>query len=276
MIEKTDEGKIERSKIFAGIDVGVPFSKAVLIRNKEVISEGVVYSGNNYMRSAKNAFETALEKGKVPINMVEKIVSTGCGANLVPYENRRRPEITCQGLGINWLVPSARSIIEIGGQMAKVICIDEKGRAVGFDVSEKCATGSGSILNVLGNILDVKPSELGRLSKKGRNVTRFASSCTVFLETEVISRISEGQRIEDIVTGVYEIISQKIFAMAKNVKIERDCVFTGGAAVDMGLKQALEKCLGMPTGRPVNPFTTCAIGAAVAAQREEEEERMNS
>jgi (R)-2-hydroxyacyl-CoA dehydratese activating ATPase len=267
MTEKVNNRKKGNSKISAGIDIGVFFSKAVLLQDSNIISEGVVYSGNNYKTSAEKALKLALQKCDISLHDIDGIVSTGCGANLVPYEYRRTPEIICQGLGVNWLFPSARLIIEISAQMAKVIRLDERGRAIDFNVSEKCATGSGSILNVLANILGVKMSELGELSKKAQSFSKFATSCTVFLETEVISRISEGEKVEDIVAGVYGIISDKIWAMTRNLTFQKDCVFTGGAALDTGLKAALEKRLELPLLIPQNPLTTGAIGAAIAAQR---------
>ena len=57
--------------------------------------------------------------------------------------------------------PGARTVIDIGGQDAKVLSLNEEGRMINFVMNDKCAAGTGRFLDVMANILklDIFPLE---------------------------------------------------------------------------------------------------------------------
>ena len=68
-----------------------------------------------------------------------KIVATGYGRFSFEQADRQVSEISCHAKGIYHLVPSARTIIDIGGQDAKAIKLDERGGVSQFFMNDKCA-----------------------------------------------------------------------------------------------------------------------------------------
>ena len=145
--------------------------------------------------------------------------------------------------------------------------MDEAGRVINFNVSEICATGSARLLQVLARILQIDINDIGPLSLKATNPSNFSTSCTVFLETEVITRISQGDRPEDILAGIHRSIADKISGMFSSSAIQKDVVIIGGGALDTGLVKAIEDKLGIQALVPENPRIMAAFGAAVIASQ---------
>jgi len=250
----------------AGIDIGAAFSKAVILGDGEVVSHRVMPSGRNYRETAFEVFQAALEKAGVKVGDISAVVSTGYGAANVPNATRQVTEISCQARGVHHLFPSARTVIDIGGQSTTVIKLDKTGKALDFVVNEKCAAGSGRFLQVVARVLGVPLDQLGLLSLQAKKVVQFTTSCAVFTESEAISRVAEGERKEDILAGVHAAIATKVAILVERASLELDCVITGGGAKDIGLVKSLEQKLACRPLVPEEPQTTAALGAALIAR----------
>jgi predicted CoA-substrate-specific enzyme activase len=132
-------------------------------------------------------------------------------------------------------------------------------------VSDKCAAGSGRILQIIAKVLGITIEEMGKLSLQATQPAKFTTGCAVFLETEAISRVAEGTAKEDIIAGLHHTLAARIGAMAQRMRVEDDCAFTGGGAVDIGLVKIMEKRIGKKITTPEDPLITAAIGAALIA-----------
>ena len=171
-------------------------------------------------------------------------------------------EISCHAKGALYFIPTARTVVDIGGQDSKVIAI-ENGKVAEFVMNDKCAAGTGRFLEVMAAALNLKVEELGEVAEKAKRATKISSTCTVFAESEVISHLASGEKVEDIVAGIHEAIASRIAAMARRVRIEPDIVLTGGVAKNRAMKKALEKEFGMEIKTPPEPQIVGAVGAAL-------------
>ena len=79
--------------------------------------------------------------------------------------------------------------------------------------------------------------ELGTLSEKAKDIPHINSLCTVFGESEVISLLSQGRPVEDIIAGIHKSIAKRVVAMAKKIGIKEAVFFDGGTAFNQGLKK---------------------------------------
>lgn len=249
----------------AGIDSGAAYSKAVILGDGTMVSYHVMPSGNNYRGTAREVFQIALDKAGLKLPEIALIVSTGYGAANVPFEKEQITEISCQARAIGHLFPSARTVIDIGGQSTKIIKLDKQGRPADFMVNEKCAAGSGRFLQVIARVLGVPLEEIGPLSLKAKKVVKFTTSCAVFTESEAVSRVAEGAKKEDILAGVHNAIAIKVATMVERVRMEKDCVITGGGAKDIGLVKSVEENTACKLLVPPEPQITAALGAALIA-----------
>jgi len=246
---------------FAGVDIGSTMTKVVIL-DEVVLASVIGPTGAEHRRLANKVMEEALERANISFDELSYIVATGYGRINVPFADKQITEITCHAKGVATLFPTARIAIDIGGQDAKGIKISN-GKVIDFVMNDKCAAGTGRFLEVIADTLGLKLEEMGELSLKSKTKVKISSTCTVFAEQEVVSRIAEGVQIEDILAGLHDAIASRVYRMAEKLKIEPDVVLTGGVAKNVGVVKAMEQYVGFPILVPEEPLLTGAIGAAI-------------
>ena len=246
---------------FAGVDIGSTMTK-VVIMDEEIRGCVIGPTGAEHRRLANRVMEEALEQANLAFDEISYVIATGYGRINVPFADKQITEITCHAKGVSSLFPTVRIAIDIGGQDAKAIKIAND-KVVGFIMNDKCAAGTGRFLEVIAEALGLKLEEMGEISLKSKRQVSISSTCTVFAEQEVVSRIADGVAIEDILAGLHEAISSRVYRMAERLRIEPDVVLTGGVAKNIGVVKAMEEHVGSPILVPEEPLLTGAIGAAI-------------
>ena len=249
---------------FAGIDIGSTMTK-VVIMDGEVISSVIGPTGPEHRRLAHKVMEQALSQAHLTFENLAYVVATGYGRINVPFADRQVTEITCHAKGLHSLLPTAKTVVDIGGQDSKGIKLKD-GKVVSFVMNDKCAAGTGRFLEVIADALGVPLARLGELSLTATRVVPVSNTCTVFAEQEVVSQLAAGEPVESLVAGIHEAIATRVYAMLNKLKIERDVAITGGGAKNIGLVKALEAKFGCPVLVPPEPLLTGAIGAALVGK----------
>jgi len=253
---------------FAGIDIGSTMSKAVVVDAQGTLRGYVVGpTGAEHRRRANKVMEDVLLKAEVTLDQVAYIISTGYGRVNVPFADKQVTELTCHAKGVASLFPEVRTAIDIGGQDAKVLKI-KNGRLTDFLTNDKCAAGTGRFLEVAAETLGLGLNEMGQISLQSDTPVKINSLCTIFAQQEIISRLSEGQPLTDILAGVYIAVTTRVVKLARQLKVEPPVVFTGGVAKNSGMVKAMEIVLGIPVLVPEEPLITGALGAAILARDE--------
>jgi predicted CoA-substrate-specific enzyme activase len=253
-------------KYYSGLDMGSVSIKAVIVDERGLVASGLIPSGGNYKTVAQKVMDNALTQAGLSFDRLSGLVITGLGAAGAPFAGRQVSDISCQARGCSLLFPSARTIIDIGGQFTKVAKITPEGRIADFLMSEKCATGSGRFLQVIARILSVPLDEIGPLSLQSEKPVEFSTNCAVFAESETISRIAEGARPADILAGVHRAMAAKVAMLVKRLKLTPDVVLTGGGGEDSGLALAVGEALKTEILVPDHPRLSAAYGAACLAR----------
>ncbi len=249
------------SQYFAGVDIGSTMTK-VVIMNRAILASVIGPTGPEHRKLANRVMEEALAKARLSFDEITYVVATGYGRINVPFADKQITEISCHARGVSYLLPKVRTVIDIGGQDSKAIKLQD-GRAVDFVMNDKCAAGTGRFLEVTAESLGVKLEDMGKLSLKAKNKVEIGSTCTVFAAQEMVSKLSEGAALPDIIAGLHEAIASRVYGMARRLKIEREVAMTGGGAKNIGLVRALEAKLGYSVLVPPEPLLTGAIGAAL-------------
>jgi predicted CoA-substrate-specific enzyme activase len=250
-----------KNQYFAGVDLGSTMTK-VVIMNEAILASVVGPTGPEHRKLANLVMEEALAKAKLPFDDITYVVATGYGRINVPFADKQITEISCHARGVGYLLPEARTVIDVGGQDSKGIKLSD-GRAVDFVMNDKCAAGTGRFLEVTAEELGVKLEDMGRLALEAKNRVEISSTCTVFAAQEVVAKLSGGVPLPDIIAGLHEAIASRIYGMVRRLKIEREVALTGGGAKNIGLVKALEAKLGYSVLVPPEPLLTGAIGAAL-------------
>ncbi len=252
--------------LYAGIDIGSQSTEFVIIDdNKELVSYSIIPTGAVHSEAASKALEEACENANCNIEDIGYIVSTGYGRKNVTLANKNVTEITCHVKGAFHLNPNIRTILDIGGQDSKVIKVGADGSVLDFIMNEKCAAGTGRFLETIARVLDVDLNDMGLMSLDSQRDIKLSSTCTVFAESEVISKIAEGIEIVDILKGVHGSICDRAISMLEKVGIEESLAMTGGVAKNIGVINILSKKLGVDVFVSNEPQIIGALGAAIFA-----------
>ena len=252
-------------KRYAGVDIGSASIKAVLIRRGNIVASAIRGSGGAYRETAGIVLDEALARAGISAAELSGIVVTGVGAESAPFPARQVSDISCQAMGCRYLFPSARTVVDIGGQFTRAARITPAGKVADFQISEKCAAGSGRFLQIIARILHIDLADIGPLSLTAKSPVEFSTNCAVFAESETISRLAEGARSEDILAGVHRAMAAKVAMLVRRLKMEPDVVLTGGGGEDTGLVFAVNDALGIQVLVPTQPRLSAAIGAACLA-----------
>lgn len=248
-----------------GIDVGSASSKAVILKDgKDIVAAEVVQVGTG-SSGPQRALDKAFEVSGLNKEDISYTVATGYGRFNFPDADKQISEISCHAKGIYFLVPTARTIIDIGGQDAKAIRLDDKGGIKQFFMNDKCAAGTGRFLEVMARVLETTLDEMAELDEQATDTAPISSTCTVFAESEVISQLSNGVSRNNIIKGVHLSVASRACGLAYRGGLEKDVVMTGGVAKNAGVVRAVAGVLKTDVIVAPNPQTTGALGAALFA-----------
>ncbi|MCL4501949.1 MAG: acyl-CoA dehydratase activase [Deltaproteobacteria bacterium] len=258
-----------------GMDVGsVSVNLVVLDAQGQVVRE-------EYRRHLGDPYGTALTlldalPPEFPAASCRLAAFTGMGGKVLaetlggPFIN----EVIAQGRGTHHFCPEARTIIDMGGEDAKMIMVAEEGGHLviqDFAMNTMCAAGTGSFLDQQAHRLGYTIEEFSELALKSTTPPRVAGRCSVFAKTDMI-HLQQGA------TPDYEIIAGLCQAMARNLKsnigkgktVTPPVAFQGGVAHNLGVRQAFRQVFGFDGAGLIIPPHFCALGAvgAVLVARE--------
>ncbi len=252
-----------------GIDIGSASSKGIILGDQAddqaPIGSFECLSGGDFNLTAERLRKELLSRAGIPESDISRTVATGYGSKLVAFANEVKPDIVCHARGVSSLLPSARTVIDVGDLYTRVLHVNSQGSVHNFLLSGKCAGGSGRILQVIAKVLQVKVEEIGELSLRSKKRVEFSTGCAVFAESEAISRLSQEAAKEDLLAGIHRALAAQINGLAERMGVEQDVAMVGGGARDVGLVHALKEMRGHDILVPPSPHMTAALGAAIIA-----------
>lgn len=252
-------------KYYLGIDIGSTTSKCVLIDDSEKIKATSLIKAGTGTKGPEKALETILNESGIKKEDIEKIIVTGYGRKNFDGDGDMS-ELSCHARGIKSLFPNVRTIIDIGGQDSKVMKLNPDGKLMTFLMNDKCAAGTGRFLDVMAGILGMDINELSQIALESDNPAKISSTCTVFAESEVISQLSNGTPIPDLVAGICESVATKVCSLVKRIGVHDDVCMSGGVAKNAGVRRAIEKNLGIDLKYSELSQLAGALGAALYAK----------
>ena len=261
------------ARVAVGIDVGSTTSKAVVVAGGRMVSSFIGASTTSPTKTARIVFQEALERASTNGNSVDYIVGTGYGRAKVDFANENISEISCHARGAHFLLPSVRTIIDIGGQDTKAISIDKNGIVVEFAMNDKCAAGTGRFLDFMARTMNLEIKDMVRLDSEAESAALISSMCSVFAESEVINLINEEVPLPSIIRGLHRSVAGRISTLARRVGLTKEIVVTGGVAKNRGVIDALKAVLRCDFGvlpEEYDPQIVGALGAAVIAYEKRE------
>lgn len=247
-----------------GIDIGSTTSKCVILKDgAEVIAKSLVQAGTG-TKGPKQAFDEVLGKAGLTREDMDYVMATGYGRNTYEEADGEMSELSCHAKGVFFGNPDCRTIIDIGGQDAKVISLGERGNISNFVMNDKCAAGTGRFLDVMANILQLGVDELETYARKADAPVKISSTCTVFAESEVISQLSKNVELSNLIAGICNSVASRVTALAKRVGVKDKVCMSGGVAQNGGVLDALSRELKTEVVAVADAQYMGALGAAIA------------
>jgi predicted CoA-substrate-specific enzyme activase len=251
--------------ISAGIDMGIQTVKVVILKDGLVVARAKTFSGFEPTKSAEEAFNEALRVAQISKEEVTQVLSTGSGMDMAPFANGTVSMMGADAKGGVFLLPSARTIIDVGAEEARAVRCDERGVMADFVVNERCAAGAGAFIEAMARALAVKMEDMGPLSLKAERASPINASCVIFGESDVVSLIHRQESKPEIARAVFDAMADRVSSMIHRLGINQDLLLVGGVAKDVGFIASLKRKLGVDIKVPEYPEYVGALGAALAA-----------
>lgn len=253
--------------ITLGCDIGSLFSKAVVLEDDRLLASKVVETTGNIASEVDALIDDVLEEAGVDRDALEGIVSTGSGAEFVKGADFTEDEIACIGWAARSYLPEVDLVVDIGGQSITSMLLDEEGDVADFMRNDKCASGSGRFLDVMANAVGVPLEEIDQAASRASKKVAISSQCGVFVESEVITHVNNGEDPSDIVAGLCDAVARIVTSQARRFGMSSRYTFTGGVAKINTVVDLIRKRMdGEYQPFPEDTHLTAAIGAALLAE----------
>ena len=230
-----------------GLDVGSTTVKAVVVERE---TDKMIWS--DYQRHETKQPEKVCEFLKrmeaeahiTPRNT--RIFMTGSGGGtLAPLIGAKFvQEVTAVSLAVEKLHPEVYSVIELGGQDAKIIVFKEdaeSGRKKKIpSMNDKCAGGTGAVIDKINAKLKIPAVELCNQGYHGIKLHKVAGKCGVFAETDVNSLQKEGTPPDELMASLFEaIVLQNLTVLTRGHTLKPHVLLLGGPnSFIRGMKEA--------------------------------------
>jgi predicted CoA-substrate-specific enzyme activase len=219
-------------------------------------------------KTSRKALDKALEGLDIGLDDIDYAIGTGYGKLNISFAQETISELACIAMGAFDINPKVRMVIDIGGQDAKVLKVDDMGRVSDFVLNDKCASGTGRFLEDIARVLEVGMEDMGALALQSENPAQISSQCSVFAKSEVVSLIAENIVNTDIAAGISEAISSRTASMVHRLNAEEEALMSGGVAKNERVVKDIEDKIGIRLiPYSTDPQLVCALGAALHAQK---------
>jgi predicted CoA-substrate-specific enzyme activase len=225
------------TRFFVGLDVGSTTVKAVII---DAATDQILWQ--DYHRHDTKQPEKVLEFLKrfdtdIPDLKPEntRMFVTGSGGNGLAKRLGAKfvQEVNAVSLAVEKLYPECGSVIELGGQDAKIIIFKEDpetGRKKKMpSMNDKCAGGTGAVIDKINAKLRIPTEELCNMAYKGMKLHPVAGKCGVFAETDINGLQKQGVPPNELMASLFEaIVMQNLSVLTRGNTLRPTVLLLGG------------------------------------------------
>jgi predicted CoA-substrate-specific enzyme activase len=212
---------------------------------------------HNYRRHESRQAATvlhALQQAKSDLSMADgnmRLFMTGSGGHrLAELLNARYvQEVAAVSLAVETSYPDVRSVIELGGQDAKMIVFQESDiqgqRKKIASMNDKCAGGTGVVIERIAAKLHVPYTQLLAEKFEDAPIYPVAGKCGVFAETDIIGLEKQGVPQEHLLASLFQaIVLQNLSVLTRgNTLMPKVFLLGGPNAYFPGLQTAWRRGL---------------------------------
>ena len=212
-----------------GIDIGSTTAKVVLVENggDEIIFSDYRRHHTETLATLEMILQSACQQyGAIDLSLlVTGSAGLGIGETCtLPFIQ----EVVASAEVVHQRYPEVNTLIDIGGEDAKMIFFDEQSRP-DIRMNGNCAGGTGAFIDEMANLLDVSLPELDLLASHHTQIYPMASRCGVFAKTDLQNLLSRDVPQEDIAASVFNaIVLQTLATLSRGYDPYPAVLFCGG------------------------------------------------
>lgn len=251
---RSPEGRSSEGRWFAGLDGGSRGTKYALVRSRgqdvDIVAVGAISTGGDAVQACLNALDQ-VRRALPPGAALSGIGTTGSAGELfrdiVSHRDRdtsdyRSTEILAHYAWAAHRVPDVATVIDIGGNDAKIVAVKPGG--LDFAMNDKCAAGTGAFLEAVARRFHVPVEDYGKVAASSFSPARIAGRCAVFGESDVVHKARLGYAVPDLLLGVaYSICRTYLSDVARGVPLRLPMVAQGGAFLNTAVQEAFRDTL---------------------------------
>ncbi|MGA8066434.1 MAG: BadF/BadG/BcrA/BcrD ATPase family protein, partial [Terriglobales bacterium] len=224
------------TQFLVGLDVGSTTVKATVV---DATTDQILWQ--DYQRHETKQPEKTLEflrrmEAEVGINRHNtRMFMTGSGGGGIAEQIGAKfvQEVTAVSLAVEKLHPEVYSVIELGGQDAKIIVFkddDETGRKKKIpSMNDKCAGGTGAVIDKINAKLKIPVEQLARQGYHGIKLHKVAGKCGVFAETDINGLQKVGTSPDELMASLFEaIVLQNLSVLTRGHTLRPHVLLLGG------------------------------------------------
>jgi activator of 2-hydroxyglutaryl-CoA dehydratase/predicted nucleotide-binding protein (sugar kinase/HSP70/actin superfamily) len=224
------------AQLLVGVDVGSTTVKAVAV---DASTDDILWS--DYQRHETKQPEKTLEfLGRLEADLQisganTRVFITGSGGSGIAALIGAKfvQEVTAVSLAVEKLHPEVHSVIELGGQDAKIIVFKpdpETGRKKKIpSMNDKCAGGTGAVIDKINAKLKIPTVELGNQGYHGIKLHKVAGKCGVFAETDINGLQKEGTPADELMASLFDaIVLQNLTVLTRGHTLRPHVLLLGG------------------------------------------------
>ncbi len=234
--DRTQE-KSDNKQLLIGVDVGSTTVKAVVV---DPIDQRILWK--DYQRHETQQPEKTLEflqtiEKEFPDYRREDITvymtGSGSGSLCEPVGARFIQEVNAVTVAVEALHPDAGSVVELGGQDAKIIIFQQTEgsdeRHAITSMNDKCASGTGATIDKCMIKVGLPNEALAAIVFDDTRLHHVAAKCGVFAETDIVNLVKTGIAAEEIMNSLADaIVHQNLSVLARGNTLRAKVLLLGG------------------------------------------------
>ena len=254
--------------ITAGIDMGIEYVKAVVLKDGKVVGRGKGQSGGGRRNAAaKAALDDALKEAGLSAGDLNGTAATGKGKFDLDFVGRQVTEALAAAKAGRFLYPDATCVMDAGCDETLVLTYGEGDKLRETAINEKCAAGVGGFLQNMARRLELSLDEMSGLPPATQGGPVVNDGCVVFAEMDALSLLNQRVPPREIASALIDAAAIRACTVVNDITVpalDRVVLF-GGLAKNQAFVNALKARSGVDFLIPEEAEYGGALGAAITA-----------
>ncbi|MCY9517403.1 BadF/BadG/BcrA/BcrD ATPase family protein [Paenibacillus apiarius] len=223
--------------LIIGVDIGSTTVKATVVDPE---SKQIIWSDyqRHHTKQAEKVLDLLVAIGNEFPDVKQeniRVFTTGSGSGpIAPHIGAKFvQEVNSVTMAVEHLHPDVGSVIELGGQDAKIIIFKENAETGNkqalTSMNDKCASGTGATIDKCMIKVGMPAEEVGKLHFDDSKLHHVAAKCGVFAETDIVNLVKSGIPSAEIMCSLADaIVMQNLSVLTRGNTLRHRVLLLGG------------------------------------------------